>query len=77
MAVRDDPDDLLSPTQLSGSRTFSRYDLVLAAVPAAFTFALVAGHVLSVSLQFALVAGSLLAALVVGDALFRAPPVEQ
>lgn len=53
----------------------SRYDLVLAVVPAAFAFALAASTTLSVPPRVALTAASAVGALVVADALFVHPPM--
>ncbi|WP_097007610.1 hypothetical protein [Natronoarchaeum philippinense] len=52
----------------------SRHDLVLAAIPAALVVAALLGQILSIPSQSALVGGAVVAALAVGDGLFRNPP---
>lgn len=51
-----------------------RYDLVLAIIPTVLVAAVVAGHLLSLSLHVAVAVGSLLCALTLADALFLDPP---
>ena len=52
----------------------SRYDLVLAVIPAAFLLSMLAGHLLSVPTRTALVAGAAVGLLAMMDGLFRNPP---
>lgn len=59
---------------LTASRRASRYDLVLAVIPAAFLVAGLAGSVLAVPLETAVIAASALGGLAVVDALFLNPP---
>ncbi|MBX0294819.1 hypothetical protein [Haloarcula nitratireducens] len=54
----------------------TRYDLVLALVPTAFLLAAVATEAVGASLHIAFVAGSLLSAAAVTDALFLHPPTK-
>lgn len=58
----------LVPTRLT------RYDLLLAIIPAAFLLALVASTALSTPPRVALVVASAVGALAVVDGLFRNPP---
>ena len=59
------------------SRTVpSRYDLVLAVIPAAFVVALLANVVFSVPLRTVLAASSLVGALALVDGLYRNPPID-
>lgn len=53
----------------------SRYDLVLAIVPAAFLVASLVGTVLSVSWQATLLTGALVGCLAILDAIFLNPPI--
>lgn len=52
----------------------SRYDLVLAIIPAALICALIVGRLLSLSPRTALVAGAAVGLLAMIDGLFRHPP---
>lgn len=52
----------------------SRYDLVLAVIPAAFLLSLLAGYLLSVPSRTALVAGAAVGLVAMMDGLFRNPP---
>ena len=52
----------------------SRYDLVLAVIPAALLLSLLAGHLLSIPSRTALVAGAVVGLLAMMDGLFRNPP---
>ena len=52
----------------------SRYDLVLAVIPAAFLLSMLAGHLLSIPSRTALVAGAAVGLLAMMDGLFRNPP---
>lgn len=54
--------------------TVSRYDVALAAIPAAYLLALLGGVLFAPALRTTLVGASLVAAAVVGDALFVHPP---
>jgi hypothetical protein len=56
------------------SRSLSRYDLVLAVVPAAFLLGLLAGQVLPVPTRSGLTAASVVSAALIADGLFRRPP---
>jgi len=58
---------------LSGDTVFG-YDPVLAVVPLALLLGALAAHVAGVRTHVALGAAALVAALAVGDALFRNPP---
>lgn len=53
---------------------FSYYDLVLAALPLALLVGFLAGALSSIPPRSALAAASAVAALLVGDAVFRNPP---
>lgn len=55
-------------------RSLSRYDLLLAVIPAAFACSLAAGQLLSVPSSNAMAAASVVGALVLADALFLNPP---
>jgi hypothetical protein len=55
-------------------RGWNRYDLLLAAVPLCFVLGIVAEVVLGLPDRSGVVTASLVAAAVVGDALFRSPP---
>ncbi|MCU4925842.1 hypothetical protein OB905_07575 [Halobacteria archaeon AArc-dxtr1] len=68
-----DPFDALIDTLTAASR----YDLLLAIVPAAFAVSLVATAVLGVSVQQALVVASTVGVFAIVDACYRNPPVEQ
>lgn len=57
-------------------RRASRYDLVLAVIPAAFLVAVALGSTLSVSATTAVTAAAVLSGLAVMDALFFNPPRE-
>jgi len=52
----------------------SRYDLLLAVIPAALCCALLVGHLLSLSPRVALVGGAAVGLLAMVDGLFRHPP---
>lgn len=54
--------------------SLTRYDLLLAAIPAAFCLAFVASQFLPVPTRSALTAASLVGAALVADGLFRRPP---
>jgi hypothetical protein len=56
--------------------TPSRYDLLLAVIPAAFLIALLANVAFSVPLRTALPAGSIVGAAALADGLFFNPPTE-
>jgi hypothetical protein len=58
----------------SGSLPLSRYDLVLAAIPAAFLLGLLAGQFLPVPTRSGLTAASVVSAALIADGLFRRPP---
>lgn len=55
----------------------TRYDFVLGIVPIVFAVALVAANAMAVSLVEALVPAALAGVLVVADALYLNPPVDQ
>lgn len=55
-------------------RRASRYDLVLALIPAAFLLAAIAGSTLPVSSTTAVLAAGLLSGMAIVDALFLNPP---
>ncbi|NUB90343.1 hypothetical protein HTZ84_16265 [Haloterrigena sp. SYSU A558-1] len=55
----------------------SRYDLLLGVVPVAFTVALVAAHVLRLPVVHAMFVAATIGALVVIDACYLNPPVDQ
>ena len=75
MRVRNRPDD--DPVRrLLRSGPLSKYDLVLAAVPALLSAGALGGRALPVPTPTAAGVGSALAALVVAYALFVSPPVE-
>lgn len=54
----------------------SRYDVVLAVIPAAFVVAFLANLVLSVPLRTVLPASSLVGVLALVDGLYRNPPID-
>lgn len=54
--------------------SLTRYDLMLAAIPAAFCLALAASLFAPLSARDALTAASVVGAAVVADGLFRRPP---
>lgn len=56
--------------------TLSRYDLVLAVIPAAFLVALLVSVAFSIPLRTVLVAGSLVGAFALADSLYLNPPTE-
>lgn len=56
-------------------RRFSRYDLLLLAIPAVFLLAFVGSTVSSLSLSALMAGASLVGALAVADGLFVNPPV--
>jgi len=56
--------------------TPSRYDLVLAVIPAAFAIALLVNAVFSVPLRATLPASSIVSALALADGLYFNPPTE-
>lgn len=56
------------------SRSLSRYDALLAAIPLAFGLALAAGTLLPVEPRTALSVAGLVGALVLADGLFLNPP---
>jgi len=59
------------------SRTVpSRYDIVLAVIPAAFVVAVFVSVVFSVPLRAVLPAGSLVGGLALVDGLYRNPPTD-
>lgn len=77
MSERNSPDGrivdrTLSQPSLPGE--FTRYDLALVAIPAAYLLALLGGVLFSPTLRTTLVGASLVGAAVVGDALFLHPP---
>lgn len=55
----------------------SRYDLLLGIVPVAFAVALVVATVASVSLVEALFVAAIIGVLVIVDACYRNPPIDQ
>lgn len=57
--------------------TATRYDLLLAVVPAVFVVGVVASHLASLSPRAGLAGASLVAGLAVFDALFRNPPLSE
>lgn len=57
--------------------TVSRYDLVLAVIPAVFVVAVLLGHLLPVSPRTAITGAALLGVLAMVDALFVNPPVSR
>jgi hypothetical protein len=56
--------------------TLSRYDLVLAVIPAAFLLGLLAAASLSIPLETTLPASSLIGVLALADTLYLNPPTE-
>lgn len=56
--------------------TLSRYDLVLAVVPAAFVVALLSTLIFSIPLRATLPASSLVGVLALADTLYLNPPVD-
>jgi hypothetical protein len=54
--------------------SFTRYDLLLAVLPIVFLVSLLVGVVFSISIEFTLMAGSLLGVIALIDALFVHPP---
>lgn len=56
--------------------TVSRYDLVLAIIPAAFVVALLASVFLSLPLRTVLPASSLVGVLALADSLYLNPPTD-
>lgn len=52
----------------------TRYDLVLLAIPGTLCLAVIATTLFAIPQELAIGAGSILAAAVVGDGLFRNPP---
>lgn len=55
----------------------SRYDLLLGIVPLAFAVALVVAQVLSVSVVQAMFVAAAIGVLVIVDACYRNPPIDQ
>lgn len=55
----------------------TRYDLLLALVPAVFVLGVVASHLASLPPRAGLAGASLVAGLAVVDALFRNPPLSE
>ena len=55
----------------------TRYDLVLAAVPVAFTVALVVAYVVGVALYWTLVPAAVVGIVAIVDAVYLHPPVDQ
>lgn len=72
--IESDDRDAVSAADRPLPGTVSRYDLLLAAVPGAFVLALVAGRTLSLPPHLTIIAGATIAALAIGDGLFRNPP---
>ena len=56
--------------------TLSRYDIVLALIPATLVLTAITAQVLSVELPLALAAGAVVATVAVVDALFVNPPTD-
>jgi hypothetical protein len=75
MATSADRDSDRAPTTLVPSAT--RYDLLLAVVPAVFLVGVVASHLASLPPRAGLAGASLVAGLAVVDALFRNPPLSE
>jgi hypothetical protein len=75
MATREhgDPRPSRSTTTATDSGV-TRYDLVLAIIPSAFIVALLAGHVLSLSMEASVVFASVVGVLALVDGLFLNPP---
>lgn len=67
MSIEDSSDDL--------GVQFSRYDAVLAAIPAAFLTAAVAAGLLAVPVEWSVALAGAVGSLAVADALFVNPPV--
>ncbi|MXV62891.1 hypothetical protein GS429_12600 [Natronorubrum sp. JWXQ-INN-674] len=55
----------------------NRYDFLLGIVPVAFAVALVAAHVLGVSMAQAMLVAAIIGVFVVVDACYRNPPTDQ
>lgn len=56
------------------SNSFTRYDLLLAIIPAVFAVALLASLLFPISVQSSLVLASSMSAIALIDGLFRNPP---
>lgn len=67
-------DDERNRPLTGGGAALSRYDLVLAVIPAAFLLAGIASQVLSVAPRATLVGATLVGALALLDGLFVNPP---
>ncbi|MFB6221168.1 MAG: hypothetical protein ABEH90_06990 [Halolamina sp.] len=77
MSERNSPDGRIVDRTLSQPtlpREFTRYDIALVAIPAAYLLALLGGVLFSPTLRTTLVGASLVGAAIVGDALFLNPP---
>lgn len=75
MATRERDDPRLSDTTNTAAVSgVTRYDLVLAVIPSAFVVALLAGHVLSLSVEASAVFASIVGGLALLDGLFLNPP---
>lgn len=55
--------------------SLDRYDLVLTVIPLALTLSILAGEVLDVPLEAALLGGAAVGAFALADALFLRPPI--
>lgn len=64
------------PTERTGQRTVSRYDLVLFVIPALFVLALAGAQVTGFRASTLLAAASLVGGIAVVDGLFVNPPSE-
>lgn len=75
MKVRETPsDDLVQPTARSGFTSWSKYDLVLIAVPVLLLTGTAGGYSLSLPTPTAAGMGAALAALLLAYVLFISPP---
>ena len=75
MATRERRDPRSTGRTITSTLTgFTRYDLVLAVIPAAFAAALLAGQVLSLSAEVSVAFASMVGLLALADGLFLNPP---
>ena len=71
------PERKLFETLVDVLAAASRYDLQLGVVPVAFAVALVAANVSSVSVVQAMLVAATIGVLVIVDACYRHPPIDQ
>lgn len=74
MTSSDIPVDRPQENRSGPSRSLSRYDLLLAFMPAIFLASIVVGNLLSLGVQTALTGASLVGVITLIDALFLHPP---